>query len=170
MSGAETQARNGSGGRWDALAHAAAAVDPTDAAGPDLLRELLAFEVGDTCYAVSIERVREILRMRPITPVPRVPEVVRGVVSIRGEVVEVLDLRRRLGLPPLETDRRTRIVVVHGQDGRVTGLIVDRVREVLRVVEEAVLPAPDAEHVAALCRKDDGFVSMLDLDRVLTVA
>lgn len=168
MSGMDVQ---DGGTQWDALARAAAASDPAAPDGGDLLRELLAFDVGETCYAVSIERVREILRMRPITPVPRVPEVVRGVVSIRGEVVEVLDLRRRLGLPPLETDRRTRIVVVHGFDGRVTGLIVDRVREVLRVAEEAVLPAPeaDADHVAALCRRDETFVSLLDLDRVLSL-
>jgi purine-binding chemotaxis protein CheW len=153
--------------RWEDLARAALTRGPQEEA--ELLHELLAFEVGDTPYAVPIERVREILRMRPITPVPRVPEVVRGVISIRGEVVEVIDLRRRLGLPPLEPDRRTRIIVIHGFDGRVTGCMVDRVQEVLRVPEDALRPAAEADskNVSGLCKRGDRFVSMLDLDQVL---
>jgi len=153
--------------RWEDLARAALRTGPSEEV--ELLHELLAFEVGDTPYAVPIERVREILRMRPITPVPRVPDVVRGVISIRGEVVEVIDLRRRLGLPPVEPDRRTRIIVIHGFDGRVTGCMVDRVQEVLRVPEGALRPAAeaDAQNVLGLCKRGDRFVSMLDLDQVL---
>ena len=156
--------------RWEDLARGAAiGSDRTEDA--ELLHELLAFEVGDTPYAVPIERVREILRMRPITPVPRVPEVVRGVISIRGEVVEVIDLRRRFRLPPVEPDRRTRIIVIHGFDGQVTGCMVDRVRQVLRVREDQIGPAAeaDAETVLGLCQRGDEFVSMLDLDKVLEI-
>ena len=149
--------------RWDALARRAAVARDGEHEEGDLLHELLAFEVGETTYAVPIERVREILRMRPITPVPRVPEVVCGVISIRGEVVEVVDLRRRLGLSATVPDRRTRIVVIHGFDGRVTGCMVDRVREVLRMPEEALLPAAevDAENVSGLCKRD----KVLDIEQ-----
>lgn len=155
-------------GSWDAIARTAAFGNE----GPeesDLLLELLAFEVAETVYAVPIERVREILRMRPITPVPRVPSVVRGVITIRGEVVEVLDLRERMGMTPISPDRRTRIVVLHGQDGRVTGCLVDRVHEVMRVPEASIHAAAEAdmENVSGLCKRGDDFVSMLDLDQVL---
>ncbi len=158
------------GENWDALARAAAIVK-SHAVEQDLLQELLTFEVGETAYAVPVERVREILRIRPITPVPRVPDVMLGVISIRGEVVEVVDRRRRLGLEPLAADRRTRIIVIHGFDGRVTGMMVDRVQEVLRVPEESIQAAAEAdtENVAALCKRGDDFVSMLDLDKVLTI-
>lgn len=157
-------------GAWESLARDAAWShgDGEDAAA---ICELLAFDVGETVYAISIERVREILRMRPITPVPHVPAVVLGVISIRGEVVEVVDLRRRMRLEPREADRRTRIIVVHGEDGRVTGCMVDRVREVLRVPADSIRPAAEADldSVSGLCRRGDRFVSMLDLDKVLTI-
>jgi len=156
--------------RWDDLARSAS-IDHTVGEDADLLLELLSFEVGDTAYAVPIERVREILRMRPITPVPRVPELVCGVISIRGEVFEVIDLRRRFGLSPTTPDRRTRIMVIHGFDGRVTGCMVDRVCEVLRVPEGEIRPAPeaDADTVSGLCKRGDRFISMLDLDKVLDI-
>jgi purine-binding chemotaxis protein CheW len=154
---------------WDDLARGASLGPGGEEA--ELLHELLSFEVGDTAYGVPIERVREILRMRPITPVPRVPAIVCGVISIRGEVVEVIDLRRRFGLSPTVPDRRTRIVVIHGFDGRVTGCMVDRVREVLRVPEAEIRPAAeaDADTVSGLCKRGDEFVSLLDLDTVLDI-
>ena len=109
--------------------------------------------------------------LRPITPVPNVPEVILGVITIRGEVVEVVDLRQRMRLSPIEPDRRTRIVVVHGQDGRVAGCMVDRVCEVLRVPEDSIQPAAEAdlENVSGLCKREDRFVSLLDLDQVLDI-
>ena len=156
------------GDRWEELARAAL-VRTDEREQAELIRELLAFEIGGTPYAVPIERVREILRMRPITPIPRAPDVVMGVISIRGEVVEVIDLRRRLGLSASEPERRTRIVVIHGFDGRVTGCMVDRVQEVLRVPGDAIRPASeaDAANVTGLCKRGDAFVSMLDIDKVL---
>jgi purine-binding chemotaxis protein CheW len=94
------------------------------------------------------------------------------VISLRGEVVEVLDLRRRLGLPERAPTRASRIVVLHGEDGMVTGLLVDSVRDVLRITEDLVRPTDrgDCEGVSALLSRDDQFVSLLDLERVLDLA
>jgi purine-binding chemotaxis protein CheW len=88
---------------------------------------------------------------------------------LRGEVVEVVDLRRRLGLSGREPDRASRIVVVHGDEGRAAGLLVDAVLEVARVPEERVRPAEalETELVAELARRDDEFVSILDVERIL---
>jgi len=161
---------SGRGVGWEELARGAAS-DAEDCVGADVLRQLLTFEVGGATYAVPVESVREIVRIRPITPIPRVSADVRGVIALRGEVVQVVDLRRRLGLEPIDPSRKSRIVVVHQDDGRVTGLLVDAGREVLRVPEDAIGPPAGGESVAveALCNHGDEFVSLVALDRVLQV-
>jgi purine-binding chemotaxis protein CheW len=157
---------------WDELARAAAAGGAgVLRAELEELQQLLTFSVGDTPYAVPVELVREIVRIRPITPVPRVSTDVRGVISLRGEIVQVVDLRLRLGLPAAEIARSSRIIVVHAEEGRVAGLLVDRVSEVLRVKGDAILPPTGGESgsVEALCVRGDKFVSLIDLERVLKV-
>jgi purine-binding chemotaxis protein CheW len=153
--------------RWDALARAALRREAQEDTA--LRREFVTFQLDGDPYALPIERVREIVRLRPITPVPRVPTAVRGVISLRGEVVEVLDLRLRLGLEPREASRTSRIVVLHAEDGSVAGLLVDSVRDVLRIPEDQIRSASGGENdaVAALLVRGDEFVSLLDLDRVL---
>ena len=82
---------------WDDLARAAS--DRGDSPESlDEIHQLLCFELAGAPYAVPVERVREIVRMGPVTPIPRTPEDVRGVISLRGEMIELIDLRRRLGL------------------------------------------------------------------------
>lgn len=153
--------------RWEALARAALHREAQEDTA--LRREFVTFHVDGDPYALPIERVREIVRLRPITPVPRVPAAIPGVISLRGEVVEVLDLRLRLGLPSQPASRSSRIIVLHGEDGAVTGLLVDSVRDVLRIPEDQVRSNAGGEHeaVAALLVRGDEFVSLLDLDRVL---
>lgn len=160
-------AGGGSGHSWEELARGAGRED--DAAPSGELCQLLTFDVADAAYAVRVESVREIVRIRPITPIPRVSDDVRGVIALRGEIVQVVDLRRRLGLAPQEPTRRSRIVVVHLEDGRFAGVLVDGVREVLRVEADAIGPAAGGESVAveALCARGDEFVSLIALDRVL---
>jgi purine-binding chemotaxis protein CheW len=155
---------------FEALARAAARREAADEA--TLRREFVTFVLDGDPYALPIERVREIVRLRAITPVPRVPDAIRGVISLRGEVVEVLDLRRRLGLPESAPTRASRIVVLHGDDGTVTGLLVDAVRDVLRITDDEVRPASGGDHdgVAALLARGEQFVSLLDIERVLELA
>lgn len=155
--------------RFESLARAAGAGrGASDETAPE--RELLVLWLGDDPYALPVERVREIVRLRPITPMPRVPEAVRGVLSLRGDIVQVIDLRRRLGLPPDASDGpRRRIVVLGGEDGQMTGLLVDRVSEVLRLREDMLHPPTgrDSSTVAALAPQGERFVSVFDVDRVL---
>ena len=132
-------------------------------------RELLVVQLAAGDYAIPVERVREIVRLVKITRVPRTPDWLVGVVALRGEIVEVVDLRRRLGLPKIEAARASRIVVIHGDDDGVAGLLVDSVKGVLRARERDVLPAQghDFRSVVELVRSGEGFVSILDLDRVM---
>ena len=125
---------------WLTLARSAAARGGERDEG-ELLRELLAFRLGGIPYAIPVERVREIVRLREITPMPRVPDFVKGVVALRGEIVQVVDLRMRLGMEPQEPTRASRIIVLHGDDQKVTGVLVDAVQEVMRVSESEVSPA-----------------------------
>jgi purine-binding chemotaxis protein CheW len=162
-----SEAPTGSLQGWETHAREAAVREP---AAAEYVQQLLAFVIDGALYALPVERVREIVRMRSVTPVPRVPAEVCGVISLRGEIVQVLDLRRRLGLEPVAATRASRIVIVHGEDGRVAGLLVDAVREVLSVAEDALRQAQaGAAVVDALCVREDEFVSLVDLDRVLEV-
>ena len=156
--------------QWDDLARAAA--DRGDSSESlDEIHQLLSFEIAGAPYAVPVERVREIVRMRPVTPVPRTPEEVRGVISLRGEMIELIDLGRRLGLGSIESSRQARIIVVKTRDDEVVGLLVDAVKEVMRVSNDALQPATgsDTGVVNDLCKFRDEFVSMIELDRVLTL-
>jgi purine-binding chemotaxis protein CheW len=153
---------------WQSLARAAAG-GGEEQGEFDLLRELLTFRLADSPYAIPVERVREIVRLRTVTPVPRVPACVLGVIALRGEIVQVVDLRMRLGLDTPEHSRSSRVIVLHGDDDRVTGVLVDQVREVLRIDEESIRPTAAAEggSVSELCVRGDEFISIIDLDRVL---
>lgn len=138
------------------------------ASGP-ALREWVGVRLGDELYALPIERLREVVRMRPITPMPRVPEPVLGVIALRGEMIQVVDLRRCLDLPAAGPGAGARIVVLRDRDDRAAALRVDAVTGVLRVPESDLRPPPGGESSksVAVCRYRDAFVSLLDLDRVL---
>ena len=151
---------------WEELARDAN--EPALAETEEFL-QLLTLELDGDLYAVPVESVREIVRIRPITPVPRVSADVRGVIALRGEIVQVVDLRGRLGLEGVEPSRTSRIVVVHLGDARIAGVLVDAVRDVLRVPEACIVPPSGGESAAieAMCRRGEQFVSLIALDRVL---
>ena len=158
---------------WERVARAAASSYSTMMEGEasGLRRELLVLGLAGSAYAIPVERIREIVRMRELTRVPRSPDWLLGVVTLRGEVVEVVDLRRRLGLPVSEASRRTRIIVLHGDAERVTGVLVDSVSEVIRAPETEITASQglDSVSVVEICRRGEEFVSVLDIDHALGV-
>jgi len=107
----------------------------------DALVQLCTFRIGAEDYAIDIMRVREIIRPLPITPVPRAPAFVEGVVRLRGEVIPVLDVRKRLGVEAKAPTRKSRFLIVNVA-GRRIGLVVDEVCEVLRLPRSDIRPAP----------------------------
>jgi purine-binding chemotaxis protein CheW len=151
---------------WVSLAGNASRSEETEQA---VVLDLLVLQLGDESYAVPVERVREIVRLRPITPVPRVPKAVLGAVALRGEVVQVVDLRVRLALEERESTRESRLIILHGDDDRVAALLVDSVCDVLRVPEESLRPAEGAADgcVSELALRGAEFVSILDIERIL---
>ncbi len=105
------------------------------------LAQLCTFRVGGEDYAIDIMRVREIIPPLPVTPVPRAPPFVEGVIRLRGDVIPVLDVRRRLGLPLTPPTRKTKVLIVKVA-GRRLGLVVDEVTEVVRIPRPEIRPAP----------------------------
>jgi len=148
-------------------------VDRKAASEPE--QHLVVVRLDQERYGFAIEHVHEIIRMQEVTRIPRAPAFVEGVINLRGQVIPVLDLRRRFGLPAEERDGSTRIVVVEMHGNRV-GVVVDAVLEVLRVSESSVVPPEDllgSSQVAFLrgiAKHGDGLILLLDLQRVLEVA
>ena len=125
----------------------------------------LTFDLGKNNYAVALYYVTEILHMMKIIPMPDTPDYVRGIISLRGDAIPVIDLRMKLGLDAAEYDDRTCIVIV-SSDGFKLGLIVDTASEVKMIAENEVEPL-DAEGAAYIKGKaqDGGFV--LDILKIL---
>lgn len=103
--------------------------------------KFLTFVMGDESYALEMRNITEIIGMQKITPVPDMPESVRGVINLRGQVIPVMDVRLRFGMPQRAYDDRTCIVVIN-VDGTVVGLVVDTVSEVLVIPENQIEAAP----------------------------
>jgi purine-binding chemotaxis protein CheW len=137
-------------------------------------REMLAFLLGKEEYVIAVDMVQEVLTPREITQVPRVPDHILGVCSLRGVVLPVLDVNRRLGLARGMKDERSRIIVVNmGHDDRI-GLYVDRIRGVVRFPLSAVRPVPDtieqgAEFLQGIVRKEDRLFIVLDLEKTAEI-
>jgi purine-binding chemotaxis protein CheW len=112
------------------------------ASGPRI--EYLAFSLAGETYATPVNLVREILKPPPLTPVPRAPEATMGIVSVRGQLVTVLDLRRRMRLQEGAQTRRTRILLVESATGEQIGLYVDEVQQVYRLAEAEIEHAATA--------------------------
>ena len=116
-------------------------MEQTRAERDEEILQLVTFHIGEEEFGVNILDVREINRMMEITRVPHAPEFVEGVINLRGQVIPIVDLRRRFGLKAVEHDKNTRIVVVELAD-KVVGFLVDSVSEVLRVPNSVVEPPP----------------------------
>ncbi len=134
--------------------------------------ELLAFWVADEEYAAEIVDIQEIIKVPEITMVPRAPACMLGIISLRGTIVPVIELRALLHLPSTEVSRDSRVLVLRGE-GESAGLLVDRVSSVVRfgrdTVEEVprTMRQPAVELLAGVAREGDRMLILLDLAAVL---
>lgn len=132
--------------------------------------------VADELFAAPVEKVQEILDMRPIARLPQAPDTLLGMIDVRGQGIPVVDLRLTLGLPAAPDTENTRIIVLAltGQDADVRlGLRADRVFEVTILDDDALDPAPavggawSGHCIAGIGRRNGRFVTVLDLERLL---
>jgi purine-binding chemotaxis protein CheW len=134
--------------------------------------QLVVFDLASEFYGVDIGDVREIIRMQNVTRVPGTPVYMEGVINLRGKVVPVVDLRKRLDLKVKQQTKESRIVVVD-IGGKDVGVIVDGVTEVLRIPLASVEPPSqmiansDSAYLRGIAKLGDKLVILLDLDKVL---
>jgi purine-binding chemotaxis protein CheW len=134
-------------------AHAHHSQEPTEEAG---VREFLAFVVATETYALPLSCIREIMRVPSVTAVPRAPKEVLGIISVRGQVTTLIDLRQRLRVQAAPVNSRTRVLLVD-QGDEIMGLLCDRVQQVHRLSEKevemaSVLGADTASYVMGIGR------------------
>ena len=135
--------------------------------------QVVSFKLGSEEYGVDISQVQEINRMVAITHVPRAPKFMEGVINLRGQLIPIIDLRTRFGMPRNEHTKSTRIVVTEIGSKRV-GMVVDSVSEVLRLPTDSIEDAPDmisgvdTEYIRGVGKIEDRLIILLDLGRVIS--
>jgi purine-binding chemotaxis protein CheW len=137
----------------------------------------LTFVLGHECYGVPVLKVREIIRICDITPVPQMPDYIKGVLNLRGKIIPVADLRLKFKLAHIENTNLTCIVVVQVilADNTITpiGLIVDAVEEVVNLTETDIEPPPDfgtvldTDYILGMAKVKGNVKTLLDIDKVV---
>ena len=136
-------------------------------------RQMVIFKVGVEEFALDIMDLKEVVVMRSITAVPETENFVEGVMNLRGSLVPVLDLRKRLRAVGVG-EAQDRRIIVSNLEGRLVGLIVDGASEVIRVSEEMIEPAPDiiiemgVGYITGIINLKARFITMIDLKKALT--
>lgn len=145
---------------------------------PEVIKQFLTFRIGNEHYGLELSQTREIIEYSGITEVPLMPNFLRGVINLRGEVVPVIDLAVRLGRKPIEVQKRTCIIVVelqNNEQNHVLGLLADAVSEVIEMDDDNIEDAPSfganirAEFIQGIAKRDDEFVVLLDANNALSI-
>jgi purine-binding chemotaxis protein CheW len=135
--------------------------------------QLVTFKLGTEEFGVDILKVQEINKMMNITRIPNAPIFIEGVINLRGKIIPIVDLRKRLGFRDQPYDKSTRIIVVE-LDGLVLGFIVDSVSEVLRIPENTIEPPPsmvagiESEYIEGVGKLDDRLLILLELKKIFS--
>jgi purine-binding chemotaxis protein CheW len=137
--------------------------------------QVVTFQLAKEEYAIDILQVQEIVMIIPITRMPKAPHFIEGIVNLRGQMIPIIDMRKRFALPEAEHDADTRIIIVNiDADKEIVGMVVDGVRDVIRLPDSAISPPPpmiqgiSAEYLRGIGQFNERLLIMLDLDRVLT--
>jgi purine-binding chemotaxis protein CheW len=150
------------------------AVTTTDSLqGHSLGGKYLTFFLAGEEYGLEILKVQEIIGMMSVTPVPRTPVFIRGVINLRGKVIPVVDLRQKFGMAAIEQTEETCIIVVRAQ-GVEMGLVVDKVSEVLNIATQDIDDVPSfgaevtMDYLLGIAKTEGRVRLLLDIDKVLS--
>jgi len=139
----------------------------------DRVIQLVTFRLGGETYGIDVMHVQEVLRISEIAPVPGAPSYVLGIINLRGNVVTVIDTRARFGLPAVETDDSSRIVIIESDD-QIVGILVDSVAEVVELNQSEIDSAPsvgteeNSRYIQGVANKESGLLIVVDLHRLLS--
>ncbi len=135
--------------------------------------QLACFRVGGEMYALDIMRIKEIIRPQKLTPVPKAPPFIEGVINLRGAVIPVVDLRKRFDQSNTGSDQKTRVIIC-ALAGKIIGLVVDEVTEVRRCSRQEIQPSPQflkgkgTDFFIGIYRREEELVMLLDLEKILS--
>ena len=135
--------------------------------------QYIKIEMGNETFGIDISYVDNIVRMMRITRVPNVAPYIRGVINLRGEIVPIMSLRAKMGLPECENTAATRIIIIKMDQVGKLGLIVDSVKEVITLEEDQIEnlmydSKDDTRHfVTAVGKVGDSIISLLDLNTIV---
>ncbi len=139
----------------------------------DSIVQWVTFHLDNEKYGIKVMQVQEVLRMTEIAPVPGAPHYVLGIINLRGNVVTVIDTRRRFGLPDTEPDDETRIVIIEA-DNNVVGILVDSVAEVVDLKMSEIETAPNvgndesSKYIQGVSSRGDELLILVDVNKLLT--
>ena len=139
----------------------------------DSILQLVTFKLENDEFGVDILRVQEINRMMNITKIPNAPTFTEGVINLRGKIIPIIDLRKKLGFVSRVYDKSTRIIVVE-LDGIVLGFVVDSVSEVLRIPRDIIEPPPsiignvESDFIEGVGKLQDRLLILLELKKIFT--
>jgi purine-binding chemotaxis protein CheW len=137
--------------------------------------QLVIFKLGNESFGVEIATVESIIKMQTITRLPQAPSFVEGIINLRGKILPVIDLRRRLNIDLTEINKDSRMVVV-ALSGTTVAMIVDQVSEVLRINDDIVEAPPtiaqsvDSRFIEGIAKIDETLVILLNLSKVLNTS
>lgn len=137
--------------------------------------QLVSFKIGAGEFGVDILKVQEINNMRVITRIPNTPDYIEGVINLRGAVIPIIDLRKRMGMMNTEATKDTRIIVLE-ISGKTIGFIVDGVKEVLRIPANIIEPPPalvggiSSEYITGVGKLEDRLLLLLDLEKIVDIS
>ena len=135
--------------------------------------QIIVIRLGDEQYGVDIKFIDNIVRMQHITRVPQVPAYLKGVINLRGEVIPVMSVRLKMGLPVDEIDKNSRIIILKLDTHGSIGIIVDQVKEVVTLetasIEKVSYDGKDdrINYIYGIGKCEGGLISLLDFSAVL---
>ena len=135
--------------------------------------QVVGFRIGNETYGVRIGAVREIVRVPEITSVPSAPDVIEGVINLRGKIIPVMDLRKRFGETDIHHDKKNRILVVE-LDNKPVGLIVNAASEVLKIPPSEIEPPGtvfaegESSYVTGVGKLRGRLIILLDIAKLLS--
>jgi purine-binding chemotaxis protein CheW len=136
--------------------------------------QIVVFGIGKELFGVGIETVHEIVKVPEITAVPDAPPFLEGMINLRGKILPVVDLRKRLHLPEAPRSKMTRVLITE-EEGRSVGLLVDSVSEVLKIPPELREGPPDIitsigiEYISGVAKMEKKLITLLDFRKILSV-
>ena len=144
-----------------------------DSAENDPVLQWVTCQLEDEVYGINVMQVQEVLRLTEIAPVPGAPDYVIGIINLRGNVVTVIDTRRRFGLGPTEHTDASRIIILE-VSGNVIGMLVDSVAEVVYLHQSEIDTAPSvssddsSRFIQGVCSREDQLLILIDVNKLLT--